>query len=410
MVKWDFENAFRHIPVSPIDTPLLGFAWQGQYYAERFLPFGLRTSPYLFNHFAEVLHWLLGHTLSMNSIQAEIVHYLDDFLIILSPGTNLDACSTIFRQLCTKVGLSIKETKREQGTQASFGGIEVDTVLMVIRLPPQRLLKAQKLVQTAINQNSITLNELQTLTGYLNFVVIATPLRRTFLPCLYNMEIYFPPAGGRVPRRISGEARKDLGWWSKVLVRQPERSIDPRARQALIVWTDAAGTKGLGAFYIDYRPSGEQREKAAHCIKACRVPAPGSAFSTSLPRHILRKREHINTKEIPAVEQALLYWGERWRGTRVIMNIDNHAVVHALENQTIRGASMNVLPRCLLLAMTYDLDIKPRWIPTNENALADALTRFAYDKVTNLAPQLVYPISGLRDRGFLTYTKLESRQ
>ena len=41
MVKRDFEAAFRHIPVSPLDTPLLGFPWGGRYYAERFLPFGL---------------------------------------------------------------------------------------------------------------------------------------------------------------------------------------------------------------------------------------------------------------------------------------------------------------------------------------------------------------------------------
>jgi len=56
LVKHDFASAFRHIPVSPEDSPLLGFHWLDKYYAERFLPFGLRTAPYLFNLFAEVFH------------------------------------------------------------------------------------------------------------------------------------------------------------------------------------------------------------------------------------------------------------------------------------------------------------------------------------------------------------------
>ena len=31
LIKRDFEAAFRHIPVSPLDTPLLGFQWQKQF-------------------------------------------------------------------------------------------------------------------------------------------------------------------------------------------------------------------------------------------------------------------------------------------------------------------------------------------------------------------------------------------
>lgn len=69
-----------------------------------------------------------------------------------------------------------------------------------------------------------------------------------------------------------------------------------------------------------------------------------------------------------------------------MMNIDNCAVIHALQNGTIRRATMEVIQRCLLLATYHDLEIEARWIGTTENALADALSRFAYDKITNLAP------------------------
>ena len=112
---------------------------------------------------------------------------------------------------------------------------------------------------------------------------------------------------------------------------------------------------------------------------------------------------------MPAVEQALVYWGSQWQGTKVIMYIDNRAVVHTLKNLTIRGATMNVLRRCLLLATELDLEIDTRLIPTNQNGPADALSRFDFHKITNLAPQLTSPIYNLRDRGFLTYSRQDFR-
>ena len=92
------------------------------------------------------------------------------------------------------------------------------------------------------------------------------------------------------------------------------------------------------------------------------------------------------------------------------MHIDNQALVHGLENQTICGSSMDVLRRCLLLPTDHDLEIEARWIPTNANTLTDALSRFYYEKITNLAPQLIHPTSSLQDRGFSTYSKLGCRR
>jgi len=46
LVKRVFESAFHHIPVSLLESLLLGFQWENTYYAESFLPFGLRTASY----------------------------------------------------------------------------------------------------------------------------------------------------------------------------------------------------------------------------------------------------------------------------------------------------------------------------------------------------------------------------
>ena len=45
MLKVDVQHAFRNFPVHPEDWPLLGIEWQGQYFVDKVLPFGLRSSP-----------------------------------------------------------------------------------------------------------------------------------------------------------------------------------------------------------------------------------------------------------------------------------------------------------------------------------------------------------------------------
>jgi len=164
------------------------------------------------------------------------------------------------------------------------------------------------------------------------------------------------------------------------------------------MWSDAAGTKGLGAVSIDSYPQQNLQ------------PHPGSTFSITLPPRLSRTQEHINTKEMGPVEQALLHWGKIWKGKRLICQVDNRAVFHGLEKRTIRGTTMNVLRQCLLLPTEYDLETEARWFPTRNNALADAPPRFDYNRIANLAPELIYPTCNNQDHGFLTYNKRDSHQ
>lgn len=394
LVKRDFESAFRHIPVSPLDSALLGFHWEDLYYTERYLPFGLRTAPYLFNLFAEVFHWLLDDQLKKSNLPVSVIHYLDDFFLVLPPKSKLELYTTKFAQLCSEVGLSIKDSKSEEGSIATFAGIEVDTGMMVIRLPPSKLEKARTIVRTALQKNSLSLTELQRITGYLNFVSVVVPLGRTFLRRLYNMELYFPPGNVHQRQRISSDRKKDLQWWASVLSGIPQRSIATQVRETIAAWTDAASSKGLGAFYISQRQT---------------IPQPEAAFSILLPTTRMQTREHINTLEMRAVEQAFLYWGEAWKGKKVVLHVDNRAVAHGLENGTIRGASMHVLRRCCLLATEHDIELEMQWIPTQENALADALSHLDVQKIADLAPQLIYPECNLQQRGLLIFNNRASQ-
>ena len=60
MAKVDLKSALRMVSMRPADWDLLGMFWKGSHYVNTCLPFGLRSAPCLFNHFADALHWVLA--------------------------------------------------------------------------------------------------------------------------------------------------------------------------------------------------------------------------------------------------------------------------------------------------------------------------------------------------------------
>ena len=68
LAKIDLKAAFRMVPIDPKDWDLLGMKWQGSFYLDTCLPFGLRSAPYLFNHFAEALHWILDNNYQVDAV------------------------------------------------------------------------------------------------------------------------------------------------------------------------------------------------------------------------------------------------------------------------------------------------------------------------------------------------------
>ena len=72
----DIRNACRLCSVAPTDMHLLRIKWAGQYYFERVLPFGLRSSPFIFDKLTSAINWTLTDTCNLE----HVMHYLDDFL------------------------------------------------------------------------------------------------------------------------------------------------------------------------------------------------------------------------------------------------------------------------------------------------------------------------------------------
>ena len=81
LAKFDIESAYRNVPVHVLDRHLLGMKWRSKYYVDLVLPFGLRSAPLIFNSIADAVEWILKTNYEID----DILHYLDDFVLIGPP-------------------------------------------------------------------------------------------------------------------------------------------------------------------------------------------------------------------------------------------------------------------------------------------------------------------------------------
>ncbi|XP_055350097.1 uncharacterized protein LOC129596778 [Paramacrobiotus metropolitanus] len=77
MAKFDIQHAFRLVPVRPADWHLLGYQCNGLFYFDIVLPFGSRSSPYLFCLISDAVHWIFVHETG----HIYMLHYVDDFFL-----------------------------------------------------------------------------------------------------------------------------------------------------------------------------------------------------------------------------------------------------------------------------------------------------------------------------------------
>ena len=139
MVKLDIKHAFRLCPVRLEDRELLGIPWQGKFYFDLRLPFGLRSSPYLFNRLADTFEWLLKCNYHIQDLLQYM--YLDKYFTVGPADSSVCAhnVKTILH-MDSQVGIPLAPNKLEgPTTRLVFLGIFIDSNCMETSLPDDKL-------------------------------------------------------------------------------------------------------------------------------------------------------------------------------------------------------------------------------------------------------------------------------
>ena len=248
MAKTDIKSAFRIIPIHPQDYSLLGIKWADKYYFDRCLPMGCSSSCAIFETCSTALEWLSLHKLRASAV----LHILDDFLFVAPSAEKCEADLANFLRLCDYLGVPIAHEKTVQPrTTLEFAGITLDSISQESRLPPDKLQKCRTLLHQFHKRRTVTLRELQSLIGLLNFACSVVVPGRAFLRRLIDLTKGIKKAYHHI--RLNKDARHDIKLWLTFLDNFNGRAFFLSDRwetsATLQLFTDAAGSKGYGAVF-----------------------------------------------------------------------------------------------------------------------------------------------------------------
>ena len=368
MAKTDIKSAFRIIPIHPQDYSLLGIKWADKYYFDRCLPMGCSSSCAIFETFSTALEWLSLHKLRASAV----LHILDDFLFVAPSAEKCEADLANFLRLCDYLGVPIAHEKTVQPrTTLEFAGITLDSVSQEARLPPDKLQKCRTLLHQFHKRRTVTLRELQSLIGLLNFACSVVVPGRAFLRRLVDLTKGIKKAYHHI--RLNKGARHDIKLWLTFLDNFNGRAFFLSDRwetsATLQLFTDAAGSKGYGAVFGSHWFYGAW---------------PGSWRSLN-----------ISCLELFPITLSVHVWGYLMANQRVVFFTDNAALVDIINKQSSKHKLIMALLRPLILCcLRHNILFKARHVPGLQNSRADFISRFQIDSFKAITPDFNISHSG----------------
>ena len=365
LAKEDIKSAFRLLPIAPEDFELLGVKFDGRYYVDKCLPMGIRCAPAYFETFSSFLEHCVREALGTE----RLIHYMDDFLAVGSPqpgGINCQEIITKLRSVCQELGVPLAEEKSEGPTsKLTFLGLEIDTEVMQVRVPQEKVAALRHKINKALGQRALSLNAIQSIIGSLNFVCRAVKPGRAFLRRL--IELTKRPKSKKAISLSEG-ARADLRIWLSFLEQfNGVTIIQPglwHPDSDMHLFTDASGRIGFGGYYH------------------------GKWFCSPWPHHVLIGDYSIAWKEMVPIVVSVLQWGTELSGKRIMIHTDNMAVKEIINRQTSTcNKIMNLVRKLVLQCLAKDISIRAVHIDTKANAVADSLSRLQMDRFRRLAPE-----------------------
>ena len=321
----------------------------------------LRSAPFIFNQFAEGWHWILQHNHGVRFL----LHYLDDFLTAGAPASS--ECQRnlhVIEAPASLLGIPLAAEKVEGPTsRLTFLGIELDTTSFTARLPNDKLVALRQLLAQWSNKRVFRVSELQSLLGHLHYASKVVYPGRPFLRRLTDLLRGHRRAHHFI--RLSREARDDIRWWWS-FVRDWNGAnffTFPRWSQLsdLQVASDASGSIGYAAFLNGDWFAGRW------------LPAQASAS--------------IAYKELFPIVLAAHVWGPRWERLRIQFLCDNEGVSRVINRRFCSDPALGAFLRALSLAAArHSFWVSATHIPGRTNGIADALSRFQFQRFRLLAP------------------------
>ena len=350
-VSLDLKDAYFHIPINPSARRYLRFAFEGQVFQFRALPFGLNISPWIFTRLMDTVMATARRTSS-----SQHSNYLDDLLLKNPTPSLLIQDRDALLSLLASLGWMVNREKSDLTPSQTFSHLGM-------------------LFQTDHNKVSLTQKRITTLVEAVSQMLIQKggPVRFWLRALgLMNAASDLLLFGKRNYRRLQlhllsnwSPASQDLERWLMLpadLTSEVSKWLDTE-------WLLAGVPLSLPSPRLSLCFDASTTGWGAHLLPEFLV-AQGKWME-------LESQQHINWLELKAVWYALLHWQTLVSGESVSVMSDNSTVVAYLQKQG--GTKSPILCRLTIDLLSWceskDIQLIARHIPGKLNVIADSLSR-----------------------------------
>ena len=293
-------------------------------FVDKCLPFGSSISCAHFQAFSNAVAHLVKHRTGK-----DLMNYLDDYLFAALLSLVCDNQIQTFLDVCALINFPVSVEKMFwSSTQLVFLGMLLNTVDQTVSIPTDKIKKGLDFVNKLLEWKSkkMTVEEVQQLCGFLNFLCRAVVPGRVFTRRLYSLTAGNPNLKQHHHVRMNNESRQDLLMLRRFLT-QPtafcQQFLDfegiPMADE-LDFYTDAAKSFSFGGYFNRNWQHGQWNRD-----------------------FIEGEDPSIAYLELFGVTAGVLSWADGFRNRGVIVFCDNMSAVQMINSSSSKCKNCMVL-------------------------------------------------------------------
>ena len=167
--KSDIKSAYKLVAVRKADRPLLCTRFNGKTYMSLRLPFGLRSSSYLWGVVAGALLYVVRQRCMEQLVSDFFIDvYVDDFIFVVTKARDASRMMDIFLSVASawKIPVSLDKTFNLTINPLEVLGVMIDPAHRTLSIPAKRMINLKNEIRS-IGTASISRRSLQSLIGHL---------------------------------------------------------------------------------------------------------------------------------------------------------------------------------------------------------------------------------------------------
>ncbi|KAL0183550.1 hypothetical protein M9458_019246, partial [Cirrhinus mrigala] len=347
-VTIDLKDAYFHVSILPQHRKFLRFAFRGEAYQYRVLPFGLALSPRTFTKCVDA-------ALAPLRLQGiRILNYIDDWLILAQSerlaAQHRDVVLAHMKELGLR--LNAKKSVLSPLQRTTYLGVVWDSTTMQARLSPARIESILAAVRRVKVGRSLTVKQFQQLLGLMAAASNVIPFGLLYM--------------------------RPLQWWLKTRGFSPRGNplrmikVTRRCLRALDMWRNP--------WFLSQGPVLGAPCRRVTLATDASLTGWGAVMSGHTARGLWRGHQltwHINCLEMLAVFQALKHFLPDLRDRHVLVRTDNTSVVSYINHQGGLGSRplYKLAHQILVWSQGKLLSLRAVYLPGYLNVGADILSR-----------------------------------